>query len=76
MASPTGFESVLSPAVKKGEWRKKFPTYATWVGLNPSTVSVSWYEFLDAWGDLLLSGRAELGGLLYVVWAGKVQEAF
>lgn len=60
----------------KREWRKKFSTFATWVGLNPSTVSVSWYEFLDAWGDLLLSGRAELGGFLYVVWAGEVQEAF
>lgn len=60
----------------KGEWRKKFSMYATWVGLNPSMVSVSWYEFLDAWSDLLLSGRAELEGFPYVVWAGEVQEAF
>ena len=59
------------------EWRKKFSLYATWVGVNPSTDCVSWYEFLDAWGDLLLiSGRAELGGFPYVVWAGEVQEAF
>lgn len=58
------------------EWRKKFSLYATWVGVNPSTDCVSWYEFLDVWGDLLLSGRAELGGFPYVVWAGEVQEAF
>ena len=58
------------------EWRKKFSLYATWVGVNPSTGCISWYEFLDAWGDLLLSGRAELGGFPYVVWVGEVQEVF
>jgi hypothetical protein len=60
----------------KSEWRKKFSVYSTWCGLNPSTVSVTWYEFLDAWGELLLTGRTELAGFPYVVWEGVVQEMF